>query len=819
VGAPNLAQFGVMTHRERGAYCSYLTIRDCAKMKLFDVQRSGRRNDQYASQSSANDSSMPAEKRLRTDQRTGLDCIKQEYQEHLPSADYAADPTKRLASNPPQEMPPLPPGQYGHGADQATGFGPPLGNQPTPYGYWQTSQGATHSDSYPPADSWNSQQLPPIKQEYSSGYPEMGFPQQQQDYYNRSLFDNMAAPSSQAAGGSLAYSQGGEWNQAYNQAAQSQATIPMPGQGPLVDPSGAYVTDPAMMSGASQWGFPAPPAPKVEPGVPSSTVPYGVSTPLPPPSLGPPAGQPGVGLPPATAPSTGLSPFSQMGPNQPPVEFPASAPTQPFMRLPPPQPRAGGQQHMLEMGGYGGGQSWNNRTGTEQKPDVALGRQAADRGPQSQPNIPSLLSEEQISAMRMDASERERDREEVGERGRDFERGRESSWRDRSAGDRRDRDREGGREFGGRGDRGQWGEDRSRQGRDSGGGRIRDEGRGDRDRRDFSHGRDGARSGRDERDRYDRGRSDRDRNFGRSRDRDDSSRDRDYNRDSRDRERDRTGHDRDREMDRSSRDGSHESGRSQRRDDQAKRSSRWGPQEDVKPLVSLDVRPPDSSSILGPPPDASKSLNMPEIKTEPGLSAPPGESSLLGPPPTTLPPTSMNAPPPTSAAPPSAATGASNRPPVPPAPAIKPDPDLMAGGRANDGILGEMPTVPPAAGDVAGGEGGGMEEMAGTAFRGPRPPSGPPPPQGRFPGAPPRGPPPPPSGRGGPPPFRGPPPFGGPPMPLQRGLRPPPPPGFGPGGPGIAGPPPGMPPGPMPPVRGGPPRWPPRAPGPPRPFR
>ena len=775
--------FGVQrSGRRHDEYSSVL-------ITLFGVQRSGRRHDEYSSQSAvASDPSMQPDKRLRADQRTGLDCIKQEYQEHhLPAADYSGDPTKRLATNPPHELPPAA-RQYGQGVDQTSGFG----NQPPPYGYWQTSQGAAaiRTDAYPPADLWNSQQQLPVKQEFSSGYPEPGFSQQQQQDYNKSGFESQSAPSSRAVGDSLAYSQMGEWNQGYSQTSQSQIQVPVPGHPSFVDASGAYVTDPAMMSGTAQWGFHALATPKVEPGVPSSTVPYGVSTSLPPPpSLRPPAGQ--LGLPPATVPSAGLPVFTHFGMQaRPPVEFPPSATSQPSMGLPPPP--ASGQQQLLETGGYGG-PSWNN--GREQKPDFSVGRQAADGGSQSRPNIPSLLSEEQMNAMRMGAGERGMDRSEDGGRGRDFERNRDSSWsRDRSASDRRDRDRDGGRDFGSR-------EDRGRQGRDLGGGRFHDQSRGDRDRRDFSHsgGRDGARAGRDERDRYDRGH--RDRNFGRSQDRD-------YNRDGREHDRDRPG--RDRETDRNSRDGSQDSGRSQRRDDQSKRSSRWGPQEDVKPPVPLDVRPADTSGILGPPPDASNSLNVQDIKTEPGVSAPPGEVSLLGPPPSGLPPTTVNVLPPSSMLPPPVA---SVRPPLPPA-LIKADPDA-AGGRGNDGILGEMPTMPhgAGAGDVTGG--GGLEEISGPAFRGPRPPSGPPPPPGRFHGPPLRGPPPPPPARGGPPPFRGPPPFGGPPM---RGMRAPPPPNFGPG---IAGPPPpGMPPGgPMPPVRGGPPRWPPRAPGPPRPFR
>ena len=449
------------------------------------MQRSGRRNDQYSSHSSVNDPSMPAEKRLRSDQRTGLDCIKQEYQEHHPAAEYAADPSKRYPTSTPQEMPPAA-GQYGQGG-QASGFGPAVGSQQPPYGYWPTSQGA--GDSYPPADVWNSHQQMPIKQEFGSGYPEPGFPQhqQQQQDYNRSGFGSQSAPNSQAVGSGLAYSQMGEWNQAYGQAAQSQVQPHLPGNPPIPDTSGAYVTDPAMMAGNTQWGFQVP---KVEPGIPPSTVPYGVSTSVPPPLLRPPPAQPPPGLPPASVPSAGLPPFSQFGmPARPPVEFQSSATGQPSMRLPPPQPSGSGQQRLLESGGYGG-QDWN-----EQKPDVAAGRQGVDGGPQSRPSIPSLLSEEQMSAMRMGGSGRPMEREDGGDRGREFERGRESSWRDRTTGERRDRDRDGGRDSGGRGDRGQWGEDRSRQGRDSSAGRFRDQSRGERDRRD------GARAGRDDRDR------------------------------------------------------------------------------------------------------------------------------------------------------------------------------------------------------------------------------------------------------------------------------------------------------------------------------
>ena len=773
---------------------------DYVVIMLFDVQRSGRRNDQYSQQSGPSDPSMlpPPDKRSRADQRTGLDCIKQEYQEHHAAADY----DKRLAANVPPEMPQSA-GQYGHGADMAPGFGVAPGNQPHQSGFWQTPQASTRGDSYPPGDFWNSQQQPSIKQEFGAGYLDPGFSQhQQQQDYNR--FGDQSAGSSRAVGGGLGYPPGGEWNQSQ---AQMQAHTAIPGQPPPANTSGVYPTDPAMMSGTTQWGFPPPPAPKAEPGLPPSTVPYGVSTTVPPPLLRPPTGQTPLGLPPTTAAGTGPPPFSQFEvPAQPPVGFPSSAAGLASMRLPPPQPPSSSQQHLVESGGYGG-QGWNSRSGGEQKPDLPVGRhQAVDGG--SRPSIPSLLSEEQMSAARMSVGDRGLEREDGGERGRDFDRNRGESWRDRSGGERRDRDRDGGRDFGGRADRGPWGEDRVRQGRDSSGGRFRDQGRGDRDRRDFSQGgRDGGRAGLDERDRYDRGRNDRDRSFGRSRDRDGSSRDRDYDRDSRDRER--TGRDRDRETDRGSRDGSHDSSRNQRRDDQSKRGSRWGPQEDVKPPVPLDVPQPDS--IFGPPPDASKLLSAAEIKTEPGVSAPPGEVSLLGPPPTGPPPTSMNVPPPKSALPPPGAPVTSARPPVPPAAAIKAEPSATAGGRSNDGILGEMPSVMHGTGEMAGGVGGGRDEMTGPTFRGPRPPA----PPGRFPGPPPRGPPPPPHARGGPPPFRGPPPFGGPPMPPQRGMRPPPP-GFGPG---MGGPPPpGMPPGPMGP-RGGPPRWPHRAPGPPRPFR
>ena len=761
----------------------------------------------------------PADKRLRNEPRTGLDCIKQEYQEHhtataahaaMAAADYTGDMAKRLATNPAQEMQPTA-GAYGRRDDYLSGFGGQPVAQPPSSGYWQTQQGNTRGDSFPPADPWNNQQPQqqlPIKQEFGAGYPEPGFPQQD---YNRPGFDNQSAQSSWAARGNLAYSEVGKWSQDYGQASQVQVqggAVQIPPQPPQVSTSGAYAADPTMMSGtAAQWGFPPPFAPKVEPGVATSAVPYGISTSLPPPSLQLPTSQPLPGLPPATVPATGPPPFSQLGgPAQPPVGFPP-LPAPSLMGQPPPRPPATGQQQLPDSGGYGG-QRWNARSGGDHKPDLAERRPGAG----GQPNIPSLLSEEQMSAIRMGSSERGTERDE--DRGRSFDRNRDSSWRDRSAGDRRDRDRDGG---GGRGDRGQWGDDRSRQGRDSGGGRFRDQSRGDRDRRDFSHGsRDVVRSGRDDRDRYDRGRSDRDRNFGRSRDRDGGSRDRDYDHDSRDRDRDRTGRDADREQDRGVRDGSHDSSRLQRHDDQPKRSSRWGPQEaDIKPpVLSLDVPPAgDSSGILGPPPDPNKSRNVPEIKVEPGASSP-SEVSLLGPPPGSLPPTSMTTGAPASALPPPRPPVPSVRPPFPPA--IKPDPDAPARDQADDGILGEMPSTVPAAGDMTGGGGGagGMEDLGGGGFRGPRPPSGPLPPPGRFSGPPLRGPPPPPPGRGGLPPFRGPPPFGGPPVPPQRGLRPPPPPGFGPGG--MGGPPQGIPPGPMPPVRGGPPRWPPHG---PRPFR
>ena len=379
-----------------------VSCEDCVVTTLFSVQRSAKRSDTYSSQSSLND---PAEKRLRTDQRTGLDCIKQEYQEHLPpAADYQTDPTKRLTANTPQQMPPAV-GQYGHGADQTSGFGPSPANQPTAYGYWPTSQADTRSESHPTADLWPGQQQVQIKQEYSSGYPEPGFPQhQQQQDYSRSGFGNQSMPNT-------AYPQ--EWNQAYGQSSSSQipADIPIPGQPPLVDASAAYVTDPAMMAGTAQWGFPGLSAIKVEPGIAPSTVPYGGSTSVPPPPLRPPTG------PPTTVPTSGLPPFSQFGvPAQPPGEFRTSASAPPSMRLPPPQPPVSGQHHLPETGGYGG-QSWNSRIGGEQKSDFGAGRQSADGSLQPRPKIPSLLSDEQINAMRTGGSERATD---VGDRGRDF---------------------------------------------------------------------------------------------------------------------------------------------------------------------------------------------------------------------------------------------------------------------------------------------------------------------------------------------------------------------------------------------------------------
>lgn len=198
----------------------------------------------------------PSEKRLRSDQRTGLDCIKQEYQEHQAAADYTGDAAKRLAANPVQEMPPVA-GHYGHGEDQSSSFGAHPGTQPPQPGYWQTPQGSTHSDSYPSADSWNSQQQLPVKQEFGSGYPEPGFSQQD---YNRLGFDNQSGQSNWAVGGGLGYSQVGSWNQGdYSQTSQ------IPGQPPQVSTSGAYGADHAMMPGAAQWGFPPHITPKVEP--------------------------------------------------------------------------------------------------------------------------------------------------------------------------------------------------------------------------------------------------------------------------------------------------------------------------------------------------------------------------------------------------------------------------------------------------------------------------------------------------------------------------------------------------------------------------
>ena len=159
-------------------------------------------------------------------------------------------------------MPPLP-GQYG---EQASSFGaPPPGGHPSQSGYWQTPQGSTQGDVYPPAESWNAQQQVPIKQEFGSGYPDPGFPQQD---YNRPGFDAQSGQGSWAIGGNL-YSQMGSWNQGdYSQIA---------GQPPQASASGSYGTDQAMMAGAPQWGFPPQVTPKVEPGVPTSTVPFGIS--------------------------------------------------------------------------------------------------------------------------------------------------------------------------------------------------------------------------------------------------------------------------------------------------------------------------------------------------------------------------------------------------------------------------------------------------------------------------------------------------------------------------------------------------------------